>query len=325
MKLIQFGNASGIEIVKEDDKTKFYKYVCEKYTDKEMFHDRFPGPQPKSIERSNFEYLKQNDFFVCEKTDGVRYLLTCMMWDHKPYCFLVNRNKRIILLNLRLDVKNFDGTIVDGELVHTDDDTWYFMLFDVIYMNGTACHKLEFNQRVDKAKMLCDTYTKRSTDPFTLRTKTFIRFNGPNLKEYVTNDVPLLKYKTDGYIFTPLKDEIQSGTHENMFKWKPKLSNTIDFKIRYTNLQNKYELLIGNRPVYNNELEDCTNDILQTVRLNKEGCVVECEYVNTIGKYCIWRPLLIRHDKQYPNSYRTFSKTILNIKEDIQLEEFFNL
>jgi hypothetical protein len=30
-------------------------------------------------------------------------------------------------------------------------------------------------------------------------------------------------------------------------------------------------------------------------------------------------------DKQYPNSYRTFSKTILNIKEDIQIEEFFNL
>ena len=49
-----------------------------------------------------------------------------------------------------------------------------------------------------------------------------------------------------------------------------------------------------------------------------EGKIVECSYGNT-G----WQLEKVREDKTYPNNLRTFERTLVNIKEDIQPSEFF--
>ena len=46
--------------------------------------------------------------------------------------------------------------------------------------------------------------------------------------------------------------------------------------------------------------------------------IVECAYNGTNN----WVGLLMRTDKIYPNSVMTMTKTLLNIKEDIRVEEF---
>ena len=47
--------------------------------------------------------------------------------------------------------------------------------------------------------------------------------------------------------------------------------------------------------------------------------IVECKYISHLRK---WVPIGVRTDKHHPNNRRTFYKTLENIREDIQLNEF---
>jgi hypothetical protein len=48
-----------------------------------------------------------------------------------------------------------------------------------------------------------------------------------------------------------------------------------------------------------------------------DGTIVECGY-GDLG----WEPEKIRTDKTYPNNRRTYFRTLVNIREDIQFREF---
>ncbi|KAK8806834.1 hypothetical protein WA588_005634 [Blastocystis sp. NMH] len=43
----------------------------------------FPGSQPVSMDRENVKYLSKLKYCVCEKTDGVRYML--LIWKNRFY------------------------------------------------------------------------------------------------------------------------------------------------------------------------------------------------------------------------------------------------
>ena len=50
--------------------------------------DRFPGSQPISIERRHFPLLRKNEYVICDKSDGERFLClidgnTCCLIDRK--------------------------------------------------------------------------------------------------------------------------------------------------------------------------------------------------------------------------------------------------
>jgi hypothetical protein len=53
----------------------------------------------------------------------------------------------------------------------------------------------------------------------------------------------------------------------------------------------------------------------------KEDSIVECQYIHWEAQKW-WKPVNIRTDKTHPNNRRTFYRTLVNIKEDIQLVEF---
>ena len=292
---------------------------------------RFPGPQPKSMEREFFTKFK-NPYYVCEKSNGVRYILFCTNFDIqsdgnvKPCCFLINRKQDIYLLNFTFKKESFMNTILDGELIHSKNKLqYYFLIFDCINLNNNKLNELKFSERIKHAKQFCNSYKKKETDAFIIKCKEFIIYSPNTFEQYVNSiNQGCLNYEIDGYIFTPENDHITSGTHENMLKFKNGIDNTVDFEVRFFN--NNCSLYLGNRPVIKHYLEYKSNDsIIHEIKSNgsSKNIIVECIYLKELNGNTYWTPLLIRNDKQYPNSFYTFTKTLKNITENIQIEEFY--
>jgi hypothetical protein len=209
----------------------------------------------------------------------------------------------------------YDGTILDGELVKTKEGRWLYMVYDCLMTEGVPCAQKEFIDRIVAADTFVTGMKKLKTDPFAFRMKTFW-----NLSEFTQfyETIEAFPYETDGIVFTPVAEPIRSGTHETMFKWKPRDNNTIDFQCKRWEQQNKWGLYVieKGKLVFESELKPEKSPDWLT-----EDCIVECQYMYDEQRRW-WKPLNLRTDKTHPNNRRTFYRTLVNIKEDIQIGEF---
>lgn len=252
----------------------------------------FPGPQPISIERRHFKVLKSQPYVVCEKTDGVRHMLVCFEApDGKKICALVDRAFHLTFTTLTVP----RDTILDGELM---DGVYH--VYDAVRIKGEDLRKKTLTERLAKATAVTKMILKQ-----------------PKLQVKVKDMVPLSKVgtlklseKSDGLIFTPVEEPIRIGTHETLFKWKPRQLITIDFLVK-----NGKDLFIQERGNLRQEAE-----LHISIRPYPEGTILECDYRDK-G----WTPVKERRDKTYPNNRRTYDRTIVNLRENIQLEEFSKL
>ena len=93
----------------------------------------FPGAQPVSFSASHFAELKRADYYVCEKTDGTRYLMWSTSDAGRNIVYLIDRKNdyyympRLFLPHQENKPGTFDRfhdhTILDGELVE-DRRAW---------------------------------------------------------------------------------------------------------------------------------------------------------------------------------------------------------
>jgi hypothetical protein len=263
--------------------------------------ERFPGPQPVSIERRHFGEFKKRKYFVCEKTDGVRHLLLSLEVDGKRFPCLVNRAFEIFPFSTMIP----RGTVLDGELVRTRDLSArpVFLIYDAICVKGTDVRAEPLDKRLAAAKALLKTVIKSSKDPFEIRVKEMAVFPGP------LPDLDAFPWETDGLVFTPVNEPVRMGTHETLFKWKPRARITIDFQI-----SKGAELNVQEKGRLYKEAE------LHAGPRFPDGTIVECGYGN-LG----WFVEKIRTDKKHANNRRTFFRTLINLRENIQFQEFCNL
>lgn len=258
---------------------------------------RFPGPQPVSIERKHFHLLKRQPYLVCEKTDGIRLLLASTATD----TVIVNRSFSIQSIKPMRIPKD---TLLDGELVRVSgSDRMLFLVFDAVRVKGEDLRALPLNERLNKARALLKGVIKTSKDPFEIRVKSMVSLE--NIRSLPT----IYEYETDGLVMTPVNEPVQTGTHETMFKWKPRERITVDFC-----LKSGSELYVQDRGVLYKE-----SDLhIQNKRLDlADGTIVECGY----GKLG-WFVEKVRTDKSHPNNRRTYFNTVSNIREDIKITEF---
>ena len=274
----------------------------------------FPGSQPVSIEYRHFDVLRSQPYVVCEKTDGVRCMLMAFMFENRKVCVCLNRALDMFKcpLNFRKCVYEGNGTILEGELY----DDKVFMIYDALIVSGKGVGHLDFLERLKNIEELMKQLTVLKYDPIKLQIKTFHLLDDFNtfMKDYL----PTVTQEMDGLIFTPIKTWVKTGTHETMFKWKPREKNTIDFQMK--RMADKWHLYVQERGklVFESELfEHQVADIPWI----EEDAIVECQYMID-DEPMWWKPLKRRHDKTFPNSRRTFYRTLVNIKEDIKMEEF---
>ena len=274
----------------------------------------FPGPQPISIERKHFPILKKNTYVVCEKSDGVRHVFIALMYEGVKLCVLVNRAFEIVLAPLSVPKVAYQGTIIDGELISTNSKSPTFLVYDAVMVSGVSVTNQNLIERLVAANTVVSGILKIATDPVTLKMKTF--FNLGDMEEFQTKYIPSLEYKVDGIVFTPVNEPIRIGTHETLFKWKPREQNTIDFKAKYVG--NKWCLYVQEKGVLIFESDLKSHEVPPWIT---EDCIVECQYmIHDEPRW--WKPINLRKDKVHPNNRRTFYNTLKNIRENIQLSEF---
>ena len=256
---------------------------------------RFPGPQPVSIERRHFPLLKRQPYFVCEKTDGVRHLLA----STEDGTFIVNRAFATEQVKIRVP----KDTLLDGELVKTKDGRTLFMVHDAVRVKGVCLIDAPLNERLDAARKMLKAIIKTSQAPFEIRVKTMCRLGEER-------PASSFEYETDGLVFTPINEPIRVGTHETMFKWKPRERITIDFDLR-----NGRDLFVQDKGVPYMEAElhlhNTRNDL-------PNGTIVECGY-GDLGFFVE----KVRTDKTHANNRRTYFRTLVNLRENILEHEFF--
>jgi len=256
---------------------------------------RFPGPQPVSIERRHFPLLKRQPYLVCEKTDGTRHLLVSM----EAGVFTVNRAFKTEPVKIKIP----KDTLLDGELVMAKSGKMLFMIYDAIRVKGVDLRRENLNVRLEAAKSAIKGIIKTVQAPFEVRVKSMWPLGSPIL------DLNSFEYETDGLVFTPIAEPIRSGTHETMFKWKPRNRITVDFLVM------RGEFLFIQEKGYPEHVAQLN---LHNKRLDlADGTIVECGY-GDLG----WFVEKVRTDKIHPNNTRTFERTCVNLREAITIEEF---
>ena len=301
-----------------------YKYVVQYIHTKWGSKDYFPGPQPVSIEHRHFPVLKGAEYLVCEKTDGERYMMVAFIFEGKRKCVFVNRAFNMFEVPINLKKSVYDGTILDGELY---EDT--LMVYDAVWVNGESVWNRNLNERLDAARSVMKSIIYMKSDQYRLKCKTFhqMRDFGKFMDEYL----PTVQQKIDGLVFTPVNEPIRIGTHETMFKWKPQEKNTVDFLMKREPSRETPGFKPG-APAWRLYVQEKGKLFFESeIPFNRmddepwfeDGAIVECKYI-TWESPMWWRPIKRRTDKTYPNNRRTFYRTIVNIKENIQMKEFLD-
>ncbi|KAI0145355.1 mRNA capping enzyme [Xylariaceae sp. FL1272] len=209
----------------------------------------FPGAQPVSFSRKHIDELRREDYYVCEKSDGMRYLLYMTSGDEgqEVHYFIDRKNDYwyIDRGNLHFPLQTSEeqfhtNTILDGELVidTLPDGTSEprFLVFDCLALDGQVLMSRDLNKRLGyfqeaifrPYQSLMRKYpSERAYQPFFVAAKDMQLAYGIEMmfKDVIRN----LRHGNDGLIFTCLKTEYRPGTDPHILKWKDADENTVDF------------------------------------------------------------------------------------------------
>ncbi|ETS85406.1 hypothetical protein PFICI_03431 [Pestalotiopsis fici W106-1] len=211
----------------------------------------FPGAQPVSFARRHLEELRRDDYYVCEKSDGIRYLLYLTDdGNGQELHYLIDRkNDYWWVKNAHFPTVQGEGTfhrdtILDGELVvdTMPDGTRepVYLVFDCLVLHGQSLMSRGlqkrfgyFHNEVFKPyKKLFEKYPQeKAYQPFILGMKEHQLAYGTEMM--FRQIIPNLHHGNDGLIFTCLSTEYKYGTDPHILKWKPAEENTVDFRWKF--------------------------------------------------------------------------------------------
>jgi len=207
------------------------------------------GAQPVSFARRHLQELQTRDYYVCEKSDGIRCLIYKTREDNREISYLIDRKNdyyRNTEAHLpRPENRNdwFVQTILDGELVNDREPDGNiqlrYIVFDCLVLNGTDLRQRTLDKRIAYFRSnIYEPYMnffkrlprEEQYQPFMVALKD-MQF-GDAIDLMVTQILPSLKHGNDGLIFTCVGTPYQHGTDPHILKWKTAEENSIDFKLR---------------------------------------------------------------------------------------------
>lgn len=218
----------------------------------------FPGSQPVSFGRRHIAELMSRDYFVCEKTDGIRCLMYFALGnemegeDEEMHYLIDRKNDYRFVPQLHFPVPGDESfrkpntrTLLDGELVR---DTYpdgssqlKYLVFDCLVLSGASMLHRTLDKRLGyfKQNVLAPYNAMHARFPEKKRSRPFVLEDKSTQVSYgvemmFREIIPKVKkmHGNDGLIFTCRTTPYVSGTDQNLLKWKPPEENTVDYRLR---------------------------------------------------------------------------------------------
>lgn len=217
----------------------------------------FPGAQPVSFAARHLLELQNDDYYVCEKTDGIRCLMYFARGDrdsaNPEIHYLIDRkNDYRYVPGLHFPLPNDESfqsfhvdTLVDGELVKDtyEDGTEQlkYLVFDCLVLDGMSLMHRTLDKRLayfkDKVlkpyNAMYDKFPEEKQHRIFVVEDKSIQFSY-GIEMMFREIIPKVKkiHGNDGLIFTCRRTPYRIGTDDHILKWKPPSENTIDFRLR---------------------------------------------------------------------------------------------
>eukprot|EP00300_Choanocystis_sp_HF-7_P002093 c11637_g1_i1.p1 GENE.c11637_g1_i1~~c11637_g1_i1.p1 ORF type:complete len:657 (+),score=145.33 c11637_g1_i1:32-2002(+) len=307
--------------------------------------DAFPGTMPVGLARRHLETVRRGEYFVSEKTDGVRYFMVrvhgypTVMIDRKFHVFTVSG---LSLLSANVP----EGTVLDGELVmNRKERRPYFIVFDLISIGGqTVAHEPLFSRfsRITEFVGMTFDQHRQSSSTFAIGALPLVRkvwYPLPQLRDlfkciqqvdesvYLYNPRDNKRYHhTDGIIFAPNTPYV-CGTNQHYYKWKWANQVTIDFLVK---VEGDAIVLFVQGP---NEILDMTPQIglhpMTRERILAEAhtrggmpVVWELGFEKQTG---YWKAKCLRSDKDKGNFILTAVDALMQLAENLEQNDLIKI
>ena len=210
----------------------------------------FPGAQPVSFAARHKLELQKQDYYVCEKSDGIRCLMYMTSDGPDEVVYLIDRkNDYYHVPNLHFPIGKdgaefHTGTLVDGELVNDEQPNGSlqltYLVFDCLMLDGNSLMHRTLDKRLayfrDKVyNPYRSLYEKWPEEiqylPFIVDFKDMKI--GYGIEMMFRDILPNLRHGNDGLIFTCRNSPYQFGTDPHILKWKSENENSIDFRLKF--------------------------------------------------------------------------------------------
>ncbi|KAF8197525.1 mRNA guanylyltransferase [Pholiota molesta] len=294
--------------------------------------EKFPGSQPVSFGTKDLLKLEKQDYWVCEKSDGVRvlFLVLTNLETNAQRTFIVNTTRTARSLGIYFPhhenpIMPLRSSLIDGELVIDVDpvtrrEKMRFLAFDCLVINDENVMSKTLDKRYGRltaffykpyAQMMLDHPRVAETQPFSIKVKE-INFSY-HVEKVFAVDIPALQHENDGLIYTCIKVEAPS-------------ENSIDFKLvlrfppsRYNPSEPDWHA----KPLFLlHQYDDLYVEDKEWEELKKSGeqvddRIVEVHWDPSISR---WRMMRFRNDKPHGNHKSVVENILESIADGVEKE-----
>lgn len=165
----------------------------------------------EKFQERSMKNLNNNLHMLCVRTNGNPYFLYLVKINFTNYCILIDKKvqqgyfyPRMILVKLHFDNVLFDQeTIFDGEMVKNGDNTWTYLINDIIVNAGTYLNNMNLAKRLHVCfDMLEKHFSPSSMDVFNIIVKAYFKYD--ELEYMINTYVPGRPYTCRGIYFRSL-------------------------------------------------------------------------------------------------------------------------
>jgi SAM-dependent methyltransferase len=278
------------------------------------------------IDTGNIINITQ-DYAVSYKADGERHFLYIIKSSNTSVngnIYMIDKNFNIKKTGWKLP--SWGGTLIEGEYIDTLN---IFLGYDILYAKNNDIRQRAYSdtrKQDDEKEYMRSMYLSYFMNNFTkdvkviyneLDTNNLIRIQKKEVlmsmgTQIFSNVQKLisgknnLEYETDGFIFTPIKDNYPStlGSWNKLLKWKPPELNSIDFLIVIK--------------------QDNKVDKIDTITLNNKLLFYKTIYLQ-VGKNVGKNYIAANFQPQHPKNENAYiAKILLDDNERMMTEDLTN-